>query len=333
MAHNLCIIDGKASFASAIEVPWHNLGQILDHVMTSEEAMCNAQLCFDVEKKPLFREVSIVNNEGEIVPIMEKMDTHMETRRMDTGTTLGIVGSGYEIVQNKDCFTFFDNIVGSGEAIYETAGALGKGEMVFITAKLPKDIVIGPSDLINNYIVLCTSHNGSLALTSFFTPVRVVCNNTLNAALQNCQNRVYLKHTSNVKENMFEAAKIMGLSSKYMTRFEEVMNYLYDKEITEKDIKSVLQSTFLDKGQLKQLAETNDVEISTRKENVIIDVMNFYENHPTMDNIKGSAYGLYNCITGYYNYIKEYSNPEQKFKNIVLQGTDWNYSQRCFKAL
>ena len=332
--HNLDYSNGRYSFASSDNKPaWHGLGVQVGHIMTAAEAMCEANLCWEVEKHPLYRTVKTIGETGEVTEVFQKIESHMENRRMDTGVTMGFVGKDYECVQNEHCFDFFDNIVGSKEAIFETAGALHQGQVVFITAKLPRDIVVAQDDVLNNYIALVTSHDMSLALTAFFTPVRIVCNNTLNMALQNCQNKVYMKHTVGIRENMFSAAKMMGLSSKYMDKLEEVLKYLYDKQISNKDLEHVLKQTFLNKEQLRLLAETSDAEVSTRKENMILEVMKYYEEDPTQQKIQGKAYGIYNAITGYFQNVKDYSSDELKMKNIVMQGTAWGYAQKAVNAL
>lgn len=98
--------------------------------------------------------------------------------RTDNGAVLGVVGKDYQIVQNRDAFLFFDSIVGGDGIMYEIAGALGKGERIFITAKLPGYIEVGNNDLIEKYLFLTTSHDGSGSITAAFTPVRIVCANS-----------------------------------------------------------------------------------------------------------------------------------------------------------
>jgi len=311
----------RHSFVSAKEVPWHKLGQIVDHTMTAEEAICEADLCFDVEKRPILRDDNI------------PLENWMETRRMDTGTTLGLVGKNYMVIQNKDCFTFFDQIVGEGKAIFETAGALKKGEQVFITAKLPDEIVVAKDDIIQNYIALVTSHDMSLALTAFFTPVRIVCNNTLNAALRDNLNRVYLRHTSGIKEQMWEAARIMGLNSKYLDNLGLTFNELAEKPITDKEMEKMIGEVFLNNEEKKAMLMDGDAEISTRKANTIRSVIEYYLGDPTMDTIRGTKYGVYNAITGYFQNVKEYSSDDLKMKNIVLHGTAYKYAQKAFNML
>src|SRR5690606_20882489 len=122
------------------------------------------------------------------------------TIRTDNETVLGVVGKDYEIVQNRDAFSFFDAIVGGDGIQYETAGALGKGERIFITAKLPGYIKVGREDLIEQYLFLTTSHDGYGSITAAFTPIRICCNNTLNAAMKNHTNSIKIRHTANAKD-------------------------------------------------------------------------------------------------------------------------------------
>jgi phage/plasmid-like protein (TIGR03299 family) len=184
MAHNLNYNEQteKHSFFSVKEKAWHNLGQIITDYPTSAEAIIHAGLNYTVEKRPLFT-YDTENNTGDpetdiIIPEIEVPDFYA-TIRNDTEQVLGVVGNDYEVVQNRDAFTFFDAIVGGGEGIlYETAGALGNGERVFITAKLPDYIKVGRKDMIEQYLFLTTSHDGLGSITAAFTPIRIVCNNS-----------------------------------------------------------------------------------------------------------------------------------------------------------
>lgn len=144
-----------------------------------------------------------------------------------------MVGRDYEVVQNTEAFNFFDAIV-EGEGIqYETAGALGNGERIFITAKLPGYIKVGSDDLIEKYLFLTTSYDGFGSITAAFTPVRTVCQNTLNAALRNCSNRIKISHTQNAKEHLQEAHKVMGISNKLSNELEAIFNHWSKVPITD----------------------------------------------------------------------------------------------------
>ena len=311
----------RYSFVSANKPAWHNLGTVLDHVFTAKEAIEHGGLDFTVEKQRLITEKWL------------DVPNHFVTVREDNNDILGLVGKDYTIVQNRNVFTFFDQIVGEGKAIYETAGCLGNGGVIFITAKLPKQIVIGNDSPIDNYLVLCSSHDGSMAITAYFTPVRVVCQNTLNASLNNNTNRVYIKHTQNVKERFVEAAQIMGIHSEYLDKLESAFRLLYDKRVSDKDMKSIVTKAFLNKEEIKSMALTGEVELSTRKTNMINDVMRYYHQASEIDSIRGTGYGVYNAMTGYFQNIKNYRSEEAKMKSIVLGGLSEKYTQRVFDNL
>ena len=319
--HNLNFNNGKHSFVTANVPAWHKLGTILDHVFTAKEAIEHGGLDFKVEKQRL------MTLKGIDVP------DYFATVREDNNDVLGLVGKDYTIVQNRDVFSFFDQIVGAGKAIYETAGCLGKGGIIFITAKLPKEIVIGRDGPIENYLVLCSSHDGSMAITAFFTPVRVVCQNTLNAAFSNSTNRVYIKHTQNVKERFVEAALVMGMHSEYLDKLEVAFRLLYDKSVSDNDMKAIVTKAFLNKEEMKTLALSGDVDLSTRKTNMIDGVVSYYHQASEIDGIRGTGYGVYNAVAGYFQNVKNFKTDEVKMKSIVLGGLSAQYTQRVFDRL
>src|SRR5215218_9566663 len=193
MAHNLHLNESTAehSFFSVKEKAWHGLGTIVQDYPTSAEALQFAGLDYHVEKRRLFTfdNQNIFDNSDTQKASIE-VPNYSATVRTDNDTVLGVVGKDYHVVQNVDAFSFFDAIVGGDGIQYETAGALGKGERIFITAKLPDYIKVGNNDLIEQYLFLTTSHNGYGSITAAFTPVRIVCNNTLNAAFRNCSNSI-----------------------------------------------------------------------------------------------------------------------------------------------
>ena len=145
---------------------------------------------------------------GLIIPEIEVPD-YYATVRTDTEQVLGVIGNDYEVVQNVNAFSFFDSIISRNGIQYKTAGALGKGERIFITAKLPDYIKVGRNDLIEQYLFLTTSHDGSGSITIAFTPVRIVCHNTLNAALKNSSNSIKIRHTASAAEKLKGAQQIL----------------------------------------------------------------------------------------------------------------------------
>jgi hypothetical protein len=130
MAHNINYNEqsGKHSFFSTKQKAWHNLGQIITDYPTSAEAIKHAGLDYEVEKRKLFTPSSaeIILDKQTILSKIE-VPNYYSTVRTDNDAVLGVVGKDYQIVQNRDAFSFFDSIVGGDGILYETAGALGKG--------------------------------------------------------------------------------------------------------------------------------------------------------------------------------------------------------------
>jgi phage/plasmid-like protein (TIGR03299 family) len=201
-----------------------------------------ANLDYEVEKTSIHFNTNVKEGEdGIIYKESNDIEGHFATYRKDTNDFLGLVKSRYEIVQNKDAFAFFDSIVDSGEAIFETAGALGKGERIFVTAKLPEDMLVA-GEPCNKYIILTNSHDGTSSIIAGFTTVRIVCNNTLQAALHGLENKVSIQHRSGAKERLTEAYKVMNIASKYMGEVEQVFNEFAKKTISDIELKKYITS-------------------------------------------------------------------------------------------
>jgi phage/plasmid-like protein (TIGR03299 family) len=229
MAHNLNYNEqtGQHSFFSVKEKAWHGLGKIVQDYLTSAEAIQHAGLDYTVEKRALFTYDTENQNgdpEADIIIPEVQVPNYFATVRTDSDTVLGVVGKDYQVVQNRDAFSFFHSIVGGDGIQYETAGALGNGERIFITAKLPDYIEVGNKDLIEQYLFLTTSHDGFGSITAAFTPIRIVCNNTLNAALQSKSNTVKVRHTEWAKERLEQAHLLMGISNRLSTELEAIFN-------------------------------------------------------------------------------------------------------------
>lgn len=175
---------------------WNVIGTTISNNATSAEAIQEAGLDFEVVKHP--------NTHSLPSGINVISDNSYFTYRTDTEAILGDkIGSDYAVIQNTKAFDIFDGIAGGKNLIkYETAGALGYGETIFVTAKLPGHIRVGREDLIDNYLFLTSTHNGTGCITIAFTPVRIWCSNTLNAALRNCSNAVYIRHTASAEEKL-----------------------------------------------------------------------------------------------------------------------------------
>lgn len=201
MAHNLATTNGRTAMFYTGETPWHRLGTKLDNPATASEAIVAAGLDYTVEKQPLF------TADGEVAP-------RQAVVRADTREVLGVVGRGYMPIQNHAAFEFLDSVVLSNELRYHTAGALHRGEKIWLLAKLRGEIRVKNSDDISEkFLLLSNSHDGSASLRVFLCPVRVVCANTLNLALSKGQRQgVSIQHRGDLDSKLVEARELLGFA-------------------------------------------------------------------------------------------------------------------------
>lgn len=313
MAHNLEIRNGVASFAST-QTAWHGLGQIVNGAMTAKEAIELARLDYDVVKVPNY---AFYNGEFLDTP------ASFSTLRTDTGQILGDrIGKNYTIVQNLEAFEFFDTITETGSAIYETAGVLGVGEKIFVTAKMPDTIrIAGTDDLTEVYVLLTSSHDGSGSIIAAVTPIRVVCQNTLNMALGNTINRVSIRHSSMVKQRLADAHNVLGISKAFVAEANECFNFLSKKYVSDDSVKELIRNLF------------NEQERdSTRIKNIEDAVLECYFAGVGQEKIVGTAWGAINGITFYLDHVKNYRNDSTKFDN-VLGGASANIATKATDLL
>lgn len=337
MAHNINFNEqtGKHSFFSVQQKAWHGLGQIVSDYPTSAEAIQFAGLDYRVEKRRLFTFDSrnSFGNANTIQPTVE-VPSHFATVRTDNDAVLGVVGKDYQVVQNRDAFSFFDSIV-EGEGIqYETAGALGKGERIFITAKLPTYIQVGRDDLIEKYLFLTTSHDGFGAITAAFTPVRIVCANTLNAAMHNHTASIKIRHTLGARERLQQAHKLMGISNQLSTELEELFNQWVKVRITDSEVKKLIELALAPgKEVLQGLAAERKELLSKQFQNTCEHAFAYAMSNPTqqMETTKGTLFGAYNAVTGYFQNVRKYKDEEARLKSIVLGGTAGQRSTKAFR--
>lgn len=312
MAHNLNTTNGKVSFVATGEKAWHGLGTYVKDAMNFDQAIELGGLDYEVEKK----KITVAG--GQVIP-----DYYANVRK-DTKDVLGVVSGDYHIVQNRDTFTFFDAIIERGEACFHTAGALGLGERFFITAKLPSDIIVN-GEQIEKWLLLTSGHNGKTgsAIQIGFTPTRVVCENTLNAALRGgLANKMTILHFASAQDRLATAAKAMGLSSKYFDQVGEIFNNMAKVTITDKGLKEYIIEVMKPAKAKLITAEDLENEYSTRFLKTVDGILDFAHSHDTQltGAAKGTVWGAYNSISGYFNYQKQYKSQEEKFADITMKG-------------
>jgi len=300
--HNLYINNGKASMFYVGEVPWHKLGTQLDQPATAAEAIQAAGLDFTVKLKPV---KTVINRKQKFLP------NTFATVRTDTSEVLGVVGSRYQPIQNKDAFAFFDALVGSDEALYQTAGVLGKGERIWILAKLPSYIRVGKNDIVNKYLLLTNSHDGSAVVRAKLTPVRVVCSNTLSIALQGNEQEVRIRHTANAVEKLQDAHKLLGLTNNLYQQLDTIFNKMALRRVTSKQLLDYV----------KALVPANpDATFQTRNENIRDAILELHESGQGAEMSRGTMWGAYNAVTEFADHVQHSRDMNKQLKSIWFGG-------------
>ena len=305
-------------------VPWHGLGTRLDRPATAKEALEAAGLNWKVILRPIF------TDDG--TPIRGRYATVRSDRGvLDERRVLGVVGAGYTPLQNDEAFAFFDSIVGEGKAIYHTAGALGNGEQVWILAKLPKDVVVKGVDLVESYLLLSNGHDGLHAIRSTFTPIRVVCQNTLIAAFSQSDNVVYLRHTKNVKARFEQAHRLLGIATRYYEHLAEVADVMADKQVKTSELEEYLK-------RLLPMPKDGSIEKdSTYIKNRRLEIVELFENGKGLNErgIARTAWSLYNAVVEWVDYVRprrsRSQDPAGSYVESILWGPGAELKSKAFE--
>lgn len=211
------------------EKPWHGLGTKVEEAPTSADALRLAGLDWRVEQK------NIQLCGGSKVP------GYKANVRSTDGKVLGVVSDRYRIVQNADAFEFTDSIIG-GDVRYETAGSLNSGKKIWLLAKLPETEIAG--DKTEPYLCFSNTHDGSGAVRVCMTPIRVVCNNTLNLALDSAKRAWSVRHTGSLQSKMHEARACLRMANTYMGALAEKADRMANTIITRDQLNRILDELF-----------------------------------------------------------------------------------------
>ena len=341
--------------SEAIKSSWQLFGKNFDHPVTIEEAIQTAGLDYTVDAQPLLRVPQEVINailSGESVnfePTRANIITsHKSTFRSDNNSTLGVVGRDYGVVQNTKAFEFINFIkeVSGEEPLIETAGALGYGERMFVTCRLGADCYLnGNSDAVKNYVVFSNSHDGSGSVMAFFTPVRVICQNTLNMAIRGAVNKVIFKHTKNVnhrldweiEENRRKALEVFSKSVQFSKTFMDKMLMLKGETLTSEEIRDITHKMYLTPKQFDLFTQNNFNlegidEISTRTKNQILQFKDALDFGIGQENYRGTKLWMLNGMTTMLQNDKKWKSEEDKFESI-MGGDASKKTQKMFDLL
>ena len=233
MAHMLEMVDGKAQMAYVGKTPWHGLGVELEEGVTPQEMMVAAGLDWSVDKADL--------HYGRFAD--KKVEGKQALIRSTDSKLLDIVGVDWNPVQNIEAFNFFDSFCKSGQMSMHTAGSLFDGKRVWALAKIASDFELFNGDKVEGFLLFSNPHKFGQAVDIRFTPVRVVCNNTLTLSLgQQAQNAVKLNHR---KEFEPEGVKqVLGLATKHMDEYKDTARFLGSKQVSDAEFKKFLTEIF-----------------------------------------------------------------------------------------
>jgi phage/plasmid-like protein (TIGR03299 family) len=300
MAHELDVTNGIASFANSRTDAWHRLGQSVGHVMTAMEALDAAHLSgWNVRKMPMV--VPVDDRGGDAtVPVTNKWAT-MRTNPI-TGATeyLGVVGSGFTVIQNENSVAFLDALIDESGANVETAGALRSGREVFVTMKLPMSMTLttptGNQDVTDFYLAAMNSHDGNGPFRVRITPVRVVCANTWNAAVRRSVSTWSIRHTTNALKSIEEARQSLGVAFAYISEFQDEADAMMAAAADEDFARRTLTDIF-------KVDDADTEKAENRRLAHVGRTLELFTSSPTLNGTGGTRFGLYNAVTEYVDHL------------------------------
>ncbi len=277
MAHNINTYIGR-------QAAWHKLGTVTGKFMTWDEIQAHGGLNFVPVKEQL------MSADGKPVGAWGVF-------RPDTRAFLGAVGEQYTIIDHAQGFRMIDALIGEQNgAHYETAGCLGEGETVWGLANLNMDIAVG-DDKSTTYLLFATAHNGTFAHLYRTTFTRVVCQNTLNAALSSkATSQFRVRHTAGAQSKLDRAHDALAQISTEVKTMEQKLNLLATRKMTREAMGTILDRLFP-----QRKGEDGKPIDSTRRNNILTDVLACYESNDrnAFPEQRGTAYNLLNAITEY----------------------------------
>jgi phage/plasmid-like protein (TIGR03299 family) len=272
------------------DVPWHKLGNRIFEVPTIEEAIAASGLDWTVSLKDLYLD------DGQKA-------AHKATVRDSDSSILGVVGPTYKPLQNIDAFNFFNPFLQSNQATLETAGSLRQGKRVWILAKINKDpLEIVKNDTVEKYVLLAHGHDGTMSVRVGFTPIRVVCANTLAMSMSNSGSQlIRMKHTKNLGENLDKVAEIMNLANQSFEATAEQYKLLASRQVSKADLEKYIKLVFVGPQYEKMEAEGKKPA-----RDILPKVINLFENGhgANMIGVRGTMWAAYNAVNEYLGYEK-----------------------------
>lgn len=285
------------------EAPWHGLGNRVEHALSSEEALSAAGLNWEVIQK------SIQTEDYTEIP------GYKANLRATDQRLLGVVTDRYKIVQNHEAFAFADELLGEGVR-FETAGSLQNGKKVWLLAKLPENYVIA-GDRVCPYMVFSNSHDGSGSIKVAMTPIRIVCQNTLNLALDSAKRIWTTIHTGNIQSKLDEARKTLLYAELYMDKLGAEIDRLHRIKVPDHKVKEYIELLLPLPEQATKLQEKNVQQLRD-------DVQARYFDAPDLKKVGKNGYRFINAVSDFATHAKPLRETATFKENLFLRTMEGN---------
>ncbi|WP_411679604.1 DUF932 domain-containing protein [Clostridium thailandense] len=285
------------------QAPWHGLGTKVDEALSSSKALTAAGLNWNVVQKSIYTDDKI------LIP------SYKANVRESDGRILGVVTNRYKIVQNKEAFAFTDRLLGEGIR-YETAGSLQDGKKVWMLAKLPEKYKV-VDDEVTPYMVFANSHDGTGSIKVAMTPVRVVCQNTLNLALHDAKRIWATVHTGNINAKLNEAMKTLLLAEHYMKKLDDEGKSLNLKRIADRKVMKFIEDLIPMPDNPSKLQENNIDLLKT-------DMKLRYFEAPDLVDLPKTAWRFINAVSDFATHITPLRKTENYKENLFAKTIDGN---------
>lgn len=320
MSHNLDVTNGQASFVSAREDAWHALGTTLQDTFNAEQAMQHGLLGgWNVRKAP----IAAIAEDGSYIPMAGRYAVLRDNPVTHAAEAIGNVGSAYKVIQNEEHAALLDALVDESGAHFETAGALDGGRRVFVTMKLPGHMLVGGVDKVDTYIAAINTHDGSAAFTMMVTPVRIVCQNTLNLAFSEATNQFRVRHTSGADRIMVAQARAaLDLTFNYIEGFQAQADRLIDTTMTQVQFEAMITEAF-------GAPEGAPASTVTRTENKLDEMSRLFADANTQAGIRDTAWAGLNAITEWADHYSPTRGDERDAARAAKAVLDPSFKNRA----
>ena len=284
--------------------PWHGLGVQVQEAPESKDALRLAGLDWKVYQREVYTDSGI------------KIEGYRANVRNTDNKVLGAVTERYKIVQNEEAFSFTDALLGKGVR-YETAGSLQEGKKVWLLARLPKEYIIS-GEQISPYLVFSNSHDGSAAVRVAVTPIRVVCNNTLNLALSTAKRSWAMVHTGNIKGKIHEAQETLFMAENYMSKLGKEFEELKRQKLSERQVKEYIEL-------LLPLEKTSSLVTAKNVKKLRDDLRARYYDAPDLQDVGGNnAYRFINAVSDFATHNEPLRRTANYKENLFMRTMDGN---------